>query len=122
MERVLWYAARRLNILVAGVVLVVGAALVFGGRRGGDAIVISSLVIGAAVLTLVSLGIVAYAWRELDPIVAPKPVRASEVYRRSAAAEADDEPDQSRAARASALAFSLLAIAGAAAVVAAAMR
>jgi hypothetical protein len=124
MEQVLWYAARRLAVLVAGVVLVVGAALVLGRRPAADAAVVSALVVGASVLTAVSLGVVAYAWRELRPPPPPKPVAAADVYRRSARGGAgeDEEPDYARAARASALAFVLLALAGTAAVVAAAMR
>ncbi len=130
MELALANAARRLGVLVLGLLCVVGSLLVRDWLRPSSAahatrpVGASALALGALVL----VGLAALAWRAAEASLeraetsgAVRP-RACEAYRLSARPLRGDSPELPVAARKAALSLMLLSIAMAVVIVAAVVR
>ena len=123
MERLVWYAARRLAFLVGWALAVTGALLVRDAllRRGAlFADVLAAIAASLTVLAFVAILRARPFFARADRTPPPR----SDPYRQNAHVHDDDavESDRARATRQAAGALFALAIAGALAVVAAASR
>jgi hypothetical protein len=125
MERVLWNAARRLAMLVAATLAIVGVRFVAGGlaRVGALAAAMGGLAFALFAASFVPLALAARSMRREARLPdRPAPAR---VYRESARtpyADAAREAAESQAIHAAAVAFLLLSMSAALTVVAAASR
>ncbi len=120
MHLVLWNAARRLAWLVAASLGLIATPFVLDARIGA----VPAAAAGVAALLLAIAAVpIARARRLLRRAAEPAPAAlATEVYRTSARASVDHECEESGATKLAAIAFLLLAVSCALAVVAAAAR
>ncbi len=123
MHQVLWNAARRLGILVALTLGLVAATFAGAAHIERLAIVCAAVAAGLFALALVPLARAGFLVRKGPPRTTARreAAGARDAYRTSARAPVHPI-DEASAIRAAALAFLLLAISGAVAVVAAAAR
>jgi len=116
-EELIWSAAKRLAVLVAGSLALVAVAFSLDRHVRPFAGASAGLALACVAMSLVAL---AQARRLQRVETLPEPLAPSSIYRTNASAP--QEVDLTRATRSAAIAFVLLSLAGAMTIVAAAAR